>query len=73
MCLAIPAQVMSVEGTVAIVRVRGAEARADASMVPVRPGDFVLVYAGLIVETLESEEARERLRLLDDVERAGEV
>ena len=43
----------------------------DATMVPVRAGDFVLVYTGLIVQALDPEEAEERLRLLAEVEGAA--
>jgi hydrogenase assembly chaperone HypC/HupF len=66
MCLGIPGQVIEVSGTQAKISIRGRETLADASMVPVRPGDFVLVYTGLIVQVLEADEARERLRLLEE-------
>ncbi len=38
--------------------------QADAGLVAVRPGDFVLVYGGVIVQTLDPGEAKEQLRLL---------
>lgn len=64
MCLGIPSRVLSVEGTTARVDVRGRVAVADARMVPVRVGDYVLVYAGLITEVLDPRDAEERLRAL---------
>jgi len=64
MCLAIPGKVIRLEGSVATLDLRGQTVTADASLVSVRPGDFVLVYSGLIVQTLEEEDALERLRLL---------
>ena len=64
MCLGIPGQVTEVDGTHAKVSIRGRETLADASMVPVRGGEYVLVYAGLIVEILDKEDAQERLRFL---------
>ena len=69
MCLAIPARVLSVDGSHAILDVRGREVRADASLVAVNPGDYVLVSAGLIVQLMEAEEARERLELLSSMDR----
>ena len=71
MCLGIPARVVSVDGTTAVVDLRGTPRTVDATMVPVHPGDFVLVYTGLIVQALDPEEAEERLRLLDEVEGAA--
>jgi len=56
--------VVSVEGPLAIVEIRGIRTRADATLVSVRPGDFVLVQSGLILETLDPKDAQERLRLL---------
>jgi hydrogenase expression/formation protein HypC len=68
MCLGIPARVVSVRGTEAILDLRGREVVADASAVPVTPGDYVLTYSGLVVQRLSREEAEETLRLLDQVE-----
>ena len=68
MCLGIPGQVTGVSGTRAAISIRGREALADATIVPVAIGDYVLVYAGLIVEKLDPEDARERLRLLDELQ-----
>lgn len=73
MCLGIPARVVSVEGTRATLDLRGREVVADASMVHVVPGDYVVNYAGLIVQVLSREEALETLRMLDQAEREGLV
>ncbi len=73
MCLGIPARVLSVEGNRARLDLRGREVIADASMVSVAPGDYVVSYAGLIVQVLGAEDARETLRLLEEAERGGLV
>ena len=73
MCLGIPARVLSVDGSRALLDLRGREVPADASMVSVSPGDYVVSYAGLIVQVLSREEAEETLRLLDEAEKAGVV
>ncbi len=71
MCLGIPARVVSVEGTRATLDLRGRTIVADASMVAVSPGDYVLSYAGLIVQILSPEEAEETLRLVSQAEQAS--
>jgi hydrogenase assembly chaperone HypC/HupF len=71
MCLGIPARVVSVRGTEAVLDLRGRPVIADASAVPVSPGDYVLTYSGLIVQLLSPEEAKETLGLLDQVERGA--
>lgn len=71
MCLGIPARVISVEGARATLDLRGRTVVADASMVAVSPGDYVLSYAGLIVQILSPEEAEETLRLVSEAERAA--
>ncbi len=71
MCLGIPARVVSVDGSRATLDLRGRTIVADASMVAVSPGDYVLSYAGLIVQILSPEEAEETLRLVSQAEQAS--
>ncbi len=73
MCLGIPARVVKIDGTRAVLDLRGKETVADASMVTVSPGDYVVSYAGLIVQVLPPEEALETLRLLEQAEHEGLV
>ncbi len=73
MCLGIPARVVSVDGSRAVLDLRGREVAADASMVHVSPGDYVVSYAGLIVQVLTADEALETLRLIDEAEKGGVV
>lgn len=73
MCLGIPARVVSVRGKEAVLDLRGKRVVADASAVPVAPGDYVVTYSGLIIQILSREEAEETLALLDQVERAAPV
>lgn len=73
MCLGIPARVVSVRGTQAVLDLRGRQVLADASAVSVSPGDYVLTYSGLIVQVLSPGEAEETLRLLDEVERGAPI
>lgn len=73
MCLGIPARVVSMRGTQVTLDLRGREVVADASAVSVSPGDYVLTYAGLVVQILSPEEAEETLRLLEQVEQDASV
>ena len=73
MCLGIPARVVSVRGTQAVLDLRGRQVLADASSVSVSPGDYVLTYSGLIVQVLSPGEAEETLQLLDEVERGAPI
>lgn len=66
MCVSYPARVLSVEADAALVDVENQQRRASLLLVPdVRPGDWVVVTAGTIIERLEPEEAAEIRRLLD--------
>jgi len=73
MCLGIPARVISVQGTQATLDLRGRVISADASAVSVTPGDYVLTYAGLVVQVLSPQDAEETLRLLEQVEQGAPV
>ena len=66
MCLSIPGRVLSVDGSTAVLDVRGRKVQADASIVSVSPGDYGVVYTGMIIQVLDPEEALERLRLLEE-------
>ena len=64
MCLAVPARVVSMEGSSAMVDVAGNRREADLSLLEdVRPGDYVLVHAGFAIGRYDEEEARATLAL----------
>jgi hydrogenase expression/formation protein HypC len=69
MCLAIPGQVMSVEGTGARVSFSGVERMVQLDLVPgVATGDWVLVHAGFAIQKIDAQEAKETLDLLQQIE-----
>ena len=71
MCLSLPARVIAIEGTMAEVSVGGAVFMAGLQMVDdVRVGDYVLLHAGFAIEKLKEEDARETLRLLQEMDDA---
>ena len=68
MCLAIPAKVISTEGTFALVTIEDVEYRASLLLLEdVHPGDFVMLHAGFAIEKVDAAEAAETLRLLNEI------
>jgi len=69
MCLGVPMQVISIDGTDIIAEIDGV--RRDASLMilgdPVEVGDFVIVHAGFAISRLDEEEARETLALMREL------
>ncbi|HHY35920.1 MAG TPA: HypC/HybG/HupF family hydrogenase formation chaperone [Firmicutes bacterium] len=68
MCVALPLKVNEVDGNWAIVEVSGGKIRVRSDLVSVKPGDYVLVHAGFIIEKLEPEEARKTLDMFREIE-----
>jgi len=70
MCLAIPAKVISVEGSSALVAIEEVEYKASLLLLEdVRPGDFVLLHAGFAIEKVDPEEAAGMIKLLLEIEK----
>ena len=70
MCLAIPAKVISVEGSTARVTIEDVEYTASLLLLnDVNPGDFIMLHAGFAIEKVDPEEADETMRLLVEMEK----
>jgi hydrogenase expression/formation protein HypC len=70
MCLAIPAKVIRVEGSQALVTIEDIEYSASLLLLEdVNPGDFILLHAGFAIEKVDPEEAEETIRLLKEIEK----
>ena len=68
MCLAIPARVVEVKGSVAKVDFgEGVLREVNVSLVEAKAGDYVLVHAGYAIQVLSEEEAKETLRLWSEI------
>jgi len=76
MCLAVPAEIKSIDGQTATVDYGGVTRTANISLVEVRVGDYVIVHAGYAIQVLDKEEAEKTLELfrelLESQEDAGE-
>ncbi len=73
MCLTVPAKVLEVRGTRAVVTSRGWTREVDASHVRVAPDDYLLVQGGVAMMTIDRKEAEEILAAWDDVEAAADA
>jgi len=72
MCLAIPALVKSIDGSVAEVEIGGVGRRASLMLTPeARVGDYVLLHTGYAINIVNQEEAEETLRLLEEMARGA--
>jgi len=71
MCLAVPARIVELDGTSAVVEVPGNRFAADVSLTPgVALGDYVLVHAGFAIERYRPEDALEILKLYEEARNA---
>lgn len=71
MCLAIPGEVVSIDGEKGLIDFRGVQREVILSFVPnVKLGDYILVHAGFAIQILDKEDALETLRLLEELTNA---
>ena len=70
MCVAYPGKILSIENNHARVDFTGSIVPVNISMVDVEPGDYVLVHAGMAIQKVETEEAKEWIALFQDLEEA---
>ncbi len=65
MCLAIPMQIMEIDGPLAVAEVDGVRRQARLDLLPeAQVGDYILVHAGLAIATVDAQAAQETLDLL---------
>ena len=65
MCLAVPGEVLDVDGGMATVDMAGVRRRVCVDLLDgVLPGDYVLVHVGFALQIIDEQEARETLELL---------
>lgn len=64
MCVAIPGKVVRIEENTAVVDFSGNEVNAYIGLVKVEVGDYVLVHAGCVIQTMKQQEADEIMELM---------
>ena len=67
MCLAVPAEIISIDGNVAKVDFGGVTRPVNVSLLRARVGDSVIVHAGYAIEILDKEEAEKTLQLFREL------
>jgi hydrogenase expression/formation protein HypC len=73
MCLAVPGELISIDGNQGEVNFSGVCRQADLRLVPeVKVGDYLLVHAGCAIQIIPADEAQATLELLNEM-MSGEV
>ena len=73
MCLAIPTLIKSIDGQQAEVEIGGVTRKISVAMTPeAQVGDYVIVHAGVAIDRLDPEEARETLKLFEEMLKAAD-
>ncbi len=67
MCLAVPAEVKSVDGHMATVDYGGVSRTANISLVEAKVGDFVIVHAGYAIQVMDRQEAEKTLEMFREL------
>ncbi len=70
MCLAVPAQLVTMEGARGVADMHGSRVEISTLLVPeARVGDWVLMHAGFAIQRLEPDAAERTWAVLDDLQR----
>ena len=68
MCVAYPGRVTEVSGDTATIDYSGNKVKAKTGIVDVKPGDYALVHAGLVIQVLPENEAKYMTELFKELE-----
>jgi hydrogenase expression/formation protein HypC len=73
MCLAIPSQIVQIDGQEATIDVAGVRRRTSLMLLEeVQVGDYVIVHAGFAIQKLDAQAATETLALLRQAAEAAD-
>ena len=73
MCLAVPVQVISMNGDDAEVEIGGVKRRVSIVLTPeVKVGDYVLLHTGYAINVVDEAEAQETLKIFEEMARLEE-
>ena len=71
MCVAAPGKIIELNGNTATIDYNSNTVTANAGVVDVNVGDYVLVHAGLIIQKISQSEAEEMADLFNVLEELG--
>jgi hydrogenase expression/formation protein HypC len=64
MCVAVPAEVLEIDGSMATIDYGGVKRQANIDFLEdVKVGDYVVVHVGFAIQKLDREDAQETLKL----------
>jgi hydrogenase expression/formation protein HypC len=67
MCLAVPGRIVSINGQNAMIDFGGVQREANVSLIEPNVGDYVVVHAGFAIQVVDEEEARETIKLWEEL------
>jgi hydrogenase expression/formation protein HypC len=74
MCLAVPAKILSIDGTSAVIDLAGTQREASLALLEdAAVGDWVIIHAGFAIEKLTEEDAQQTFELLRDIMGSDEI
>ncbi|MFC1497992.1 HypC/HybG/HupF family hydrogenase formation chaperone [Verrucomicrobiota bacterium] len=69
MCLAVPVQIVEIDGDIAVVDIGGVRRRSNVSFITdAKVGDFVLLHAGFAIHKWTDDDVREYNRIMGETE-----
>ncbi|GHU63714.1 hydrogenase [Clostridia bacterium] len=68
MCVAYPGKILTVDGRTAKVDFAGNIVSVHTGLVDAKPGDYVLVHAGMAIEAMSKDKAREILEIFEGID-----
>jgi hydrogenase expression/formation protein HypC len=72
-CLAVPVLIKSIVDSEAEVEIGGISRRISLELTPeAKVGDYAIVHTGYAINILDQKEARETLKLLEEIAAVGE-
>lgn len=67
MCVAVPGKIIEINGNTAKIDVLNNITEADIRLVSAKPGDYVLLHAGCVLEVMKQEAAEELTQLFQEL------
>ena len=68
MCLAIPVKVVNVNGDKARIDADGVQKEISIMLLPdIKAGDYVLLHSGFAIHKVEASDAKETLKLINEI------
>ncbi len=67
MCLAVPGKIVPIEGETADIDFGGVIRQASVAMIDAEVGQWAVIHAGYAIEVMDEDEARDTLKLWNEV------